>query len=93
MDPKKIAEIAVKKESELTDENLVIRRADQVDGLEVNDDGSIESLEGDDKEIISDLIDNFKEMMGDVAANLIAQEMKKNDVEKSEIPEELSDRY
>jgi hypothetical protein len=32
-------------------------------------------------------------MMGEVAANLIAEEMKSNDVDESELPEELSKRY
>ena len=39
------------------------------------------------------LIENFEEMMGEVAANLIAEEMKSKEVKASDLPEELSDRY
>lgn len=93
MDLKDLAQIAVDKEAELSNEALAARQADKVEGLEVSKDGTVESVEGDKIEILQMLIENFEEMMGDVAANLIAQEMKKNDVEASELPEELSDRY
>lgn len=93
MDLEDIVKIAVDKQSELTSAALAARQADKVEGLEVSEEGEIESIDGDHDQILQDLIDNFEEMMGDVAANLIAQEMKKKDVEKSELPEELSERF
>jgi hypothetical protein len=93
MDVKELAQIAIDKEAELSSEALAARQADKVEGLSVSEDATVESAEGDKIEIIGQLIENFEEMMGDVAANLIAQEMKKNNVETSELPEEISDRY
>lgn len=93
MDAEELTQIAIDKEAELSSEELAARQADKVEGLEVTEDGTVESVDGDKSEILQHLIENFEEMMGDVAANLIAQEMKKNDVEASELPEELADRY
>lgn len=93
MDTEEMAEIAIEKEAELSSEALAIRQANKVEGLEVSDDGEIMQADGEKDEIIQELISKFEEMMGDVAANLIAQEMKKNDVDSEEVPEELSDRY
>jgi hypothetical protein len=93
MDVKKLVQIAVDKEAELSSEELAARQADKVEGLEVSEDGTVESVEGEKSEILQQLIENFEEMMGDVAASLIAQEMKKNDVDPSGIPEELAERF
>lgn len=93
IEAKELAKIAVAKEADLSNKELAIRQANKVEGLEVNDDGEVESIDLDKGEVLENLIENFEEMMGDVAANLIAEEMKKNDVEVSELPEELSKRY
>lgn len=92
MDGEDLAKIAIEKQAELSNEQLAIRQANQVEGLEVSDEGEIESFEGEKVEVMEELVEKYKEMMGDVAANLIAQEMKKNDVKVSEIPEELQNR-
>lgn len=93
MDGKELAKIAIEKQMDLSNDQLAIRQANQVEGLEVSEGGLIESFDGEKVEVLSDLVDKYREMMGDVAANLIAEEMKKNDVDSSELPEELSDRF
>ena len=93
MDLKDLTQIAVDKEAELSSDALAARQADKVEGIEVSEDGTVESVDGDKIEVLQMLIEKFEEMMGDVAANLIAQEMKKKEVDKSELPDELADRY
>lgn len=93
MEGKQLAKIAIEKESQLSNEALAIRQANQVDGLEVNEDGDIKTFEGEKVEVIARLVNKYMEMMGDVAANLIAEEMKNNDVEPPELPDELVQRY
>jgi len=93
MKAEELAEIAIEKEAELSNHDLAVRQANKVDGLEITDEGEVESLSGDPEEVLQDLIESFEEMMGNVAANLIAEEMKNQDVEKSKLPEELTDRY
>lgn len=92
MDGEEIVKLAVKRQSELSNEQLAIRQANQVEGLEISEDGEVEALDGDKVEIVGRVVEKYKEMMGDVAANLIAEEMKDNDVESPELPEELSER-
>lgn len=93
MDGEEIVKLAVKKQSELSNEQLAIRQANQVEGLDLSEEGDVKALDGDKVEIVAKLVEKYEEMMGDVAANLIAEEMKNNDVEASELPEELSKRY
>ena len=64
-----------------------------MEGLEVGEDGEVESVDLEKSEALRRLIENFEEMMGEVAANLIAEEMKSKEVEASDLPEELSERY
>lgn len=93
MDGEEIVKLAVKKQSELSNEQLAIRQANQVEGLDLSEEGDVKALDGDKVEIVAKLVEKYEEMMGDVAVNLIAEEMKNNDVEASELPEELSKRY
>ncbi|AOV94927.1 hypothetical protein AQV86_03305 [Nanohaloarchaea archaeon SG9] len=92
MDDSQIAEIAIQNQSDLSSEELAVRQANQVEGLQVNDEGEVESFNGDKKEILSQLVEKYEEMMGNVATNLIAEEMKNRDVEASELPEKLSEK-
>jgi hypothetical protein len=86
-------EIAIKKESDLSNKELAVRQANKVDGLEVTEEGEVKSVDRGKVEVLQQLIENFEQMMGEVAANLIAEEMKKEDVEPSKLPEELAERY
>jgi hypothetical protein len=92
LDGEEIVKLAVNKQSELSNEQLAIRQANQAEGLKLSEDGEVETFDGDKVEVVGKLVEKYKEMMGDVAANLIAEEMKDGDVKSSELPEELSER-
>ena len=93
VEARELVRIAIEKEAELSNEQLAIRQANKVEGLEIGEDGEVESVDLEKSEALRRLIENFEEMMGEVAANLIAEEMKSKEVEASDLPEELSRRY
>lgn len=94
MEYREIFVIAIKKQLQVTNEDLVINRTKQVDGLNVSYDETLQiEITGDPKEVLADLVDSYSVMMGNVAPNIIAAKLKSEGVDKEKLPESLSQRY
>ncbi|MDY6778734.1 MAG: hypothetical protein SVU32_08780 [Candidatus Nanohaloarchaea archaeon] len=76
----------IKEEKEIIGQ-VAIRRAQETDGLTVDDDGHVQSIEGDDEEVMKRLVDNYKSVVGKAVATAI----RKFESEQSDVPEELEE--
>ncbi|MFB6182651.1 MAG: hypothetical protein ABEI78_01170 [Candidatus Nanohaloarchaea archaeon] len=67
---------------------VAVKKADSVDGLEVDDDGNIENLDGDGKEVLSDLVETYKTIVGKSIASVLREE-KDSEEDLPELPENI----
>lgn len=94
MEYREIFALAIQKQLHVTNEDLVISRTKQVEGLNVSYDESLQiEITGDPEEVLSDLVESYSVMMGTVAPNIIAAKLKSEGVDKEKLPESLSQRY
>lgn len=66
---------------------VALTKARQVEGLEIDDDGNVESLNGDGQEIFSDLVESYKSVVGEAVMTAIRQ----YESEEGELPPNLED--
>lgn len=66
---------------------VAITKARQVEGLEIDDDGNVESLEGDGEEIFTALIEAYKSVVGEAVMTAIRQ----YESEEGDLPSNLED--
>lgn len=91
MNYEKAIELSVQKESE-TIGPVAEAQANQIDGVEIED-GDLELSRDDGKQALQEVVEKLKTVAGDVASNLMAQELKEEmDPDKDELPEELAER-
>lgn len=68
--------------------------ANEIEGLSVGSDGSVESLSGDGVNVLGDLVQRYSDLGGPVAVSLIARAIKGavDDLEDYDLPDALEER-
>lgn len=68
--------------------------ANEIDGLTVADDGSVESLSGDGVDVLGELVERYSDLGGPVAVSLIARAIKNEvgDIGDYDLPGTLAER-
>lgn len=64
---------------------VALTKARQVDGLEVEDDGSIKSMERNGEEVFKDLVESYKSLVGEA----IATALRNYQSEEGDVPEDM----
>lgn len=86
MELEKIIETTIEQESDLIGP-VAIRKASNVDGVEIDDDGNVTSLEGDGEEVLTSIFDAYEDVVGEKAIELLKRKVRDNI--DSEVPEVL----
>lgn len=84
-----LIEAAIDRERDIIGDEAV-DRARSIDGLDVDDDGSVRSLDRDGKAALGDLVDGYVAASGDVAAFLIARRIENVPHDDLELPANLA---
>lgn len=87
-----VIEVAIEKESNVLGEEAAINAAQDVEGLNVDDDGNILGIDGSGKKVIEKLVSNYEDIGGSVTASLIARKIKDVGAEDLDLPEVLEQR-
>lgn len=87
-----LIEAAIKRETDILGQGYAVKTARGVDGVEVADDGSVESVSGDGKDLLEAVVEAYKEECGQAAVTLIAKRLSKEDTADLDLPEILSGR-
>ncbi len=89
---KDIAQKIVDREMEVIGQQLAMRTAREVEGIEINDEGDIQELEGEGKKLIDELVKGYEEKTGKVAVSIIARTVKEIGGDEKDLPERLESR-
>lgn len=87
-----LIEAAIDRETDILGQGYAVKTARTVDGIEVADDGSVESLSGDGKDVLEALVEAYKEECGQAAVTLIAKRLAKEGADDLDLPEILAGR-
>lgn len=71
----KIIEKVIEDESDLIGP-VALRKAQQVEGIEVDDDGNVENINGDKNEILESVLDAYKGVVGEQAIEATKREVR-----------------
>ncbi len=81
---------AIERETELITRDVAVRHANTVDGLDLDEQGTIKSLDRPGKDVLHDLVEAFREIQGHAAATLIAYRLRKTfDLDKVDLPDNI----
>ena len=82
-----LIEAAIERQIEILGRGQALEQARTVDGLTVDDDGTVRELEGDGRERLSEVVDAYRAVAGDLPASLIAYRLRDEfDVSHAELP-------
>lgn len=84
-----LIEAAIDRERDVIGEEA-IERARSIDGLGVDDDGTVDAVDRDGKAVLGELIDEYVAASGDVAAFLIARRIENLPHDELELPDNLA---
>lgn len=84
-----LIQAAIERESDVLGLADAVERANQVEGLSVDDEGTVVSVSGEGKAVLGDLVDAYVEASGDVAAFLIARRVENVSDSDLDLPENL----
>jgi len=87
-----IIQKAVNKETEILGEKTALNIANDVKGLEMDEEGEIQKLDGEELEILEDLVQEYQKIGGAVSASLIAREIEDIVDKDMELPDILMER-
>lgn len=88
----RLVEATIDREQEVLGDARAIARANDVEGLEVDAEGTVVSVDRDGQEVLSDLVETYKATSGEVAAFIIARRVENvvDDMEREvTLPENL----
>lgn len=86
-----LIQAAIDRETDILGPEDAIECADSVDGLVVDDDGTVVAVERDGRAVLGDLVGAYVVTAGDVAAFLIARRLENMcDREEVDLPENLA---
>lgn len=87
-----VIEAAISKVMETMGKDLTLRLAGEVEGLEVDDDGSVKSFEGSGKKTLDELIGKYENVLGSVAVPIIARGVSDFKDEDIDLPDRLKEK-
>lgn len=79
-----LVEAAIRREMDVLGDEQAITLAREIEGLTVDDDGSVTSLDRSPDQVLSELVDAYVEASGDIAAFVIARRLS-NMVEDADV--------
>ncbi len=86
-----IIELSIRRMAEVVGKHMAVGRAQQIEGVTVDDEGSVADLDDDGKAVLERLVDSYIEMAGEIPAALIASAIREEyDVERLDLPENVS---
>ncbi|MFB6204376.1 MAG: hypothetical protein ABEJ75_01890 [Candidatus Nanohaloarchaea archaeon] len=59
---------------------MAVKKANEVDGLTVNDDGSVEQMSGMGKDVLSELVDKYESMVGEAIGSVLRKQKEENEL-------------
>lgn len=86
-------ETAIDKEKDVLGRKTALQVAENVSGLEVDEDGEVQELAGEARAVLDDLVESYQDVGGSVSASLIAKRLKKEDLDDLELPDRLEERF
>lgn len=85
-----LIEIAIKKQIELTNQDVALRQARTVPDLTVDDDGHVIAIDGPGKRVLEEVVESYSEIMGEVAESLIAYALRDaHDITDIDLPDAI----
>ncbi|MFB6208279.1 MAG: hypothetical protein ABEJ69_02940 [Candidatus Nanohaloarchaea archaeon] len=66
---------------------LAVKKAEEVEGLELDDDGKVTEISGNGKQVLSELVDNYESMVGESIGSVIRHQGDKE--EMPDLPENV----
>ncbi len=61
----------IKKQMAILGPDIAILKAQQVEGLKIGKDGSVQSISGDEQQILQLLIDKYIQLSGEIVKNIL----------------------
>lgn len=87
-----VIQAVIEKETGVVGVNAAVSEAERVDGLTVDEEGTVLSVEGEGKTVLATLVQRYVDLYGEVAATLIARRLESMDLSGIELPEILAER-
>lgn len=84
-----LVEAAIRREMDILGDEQAIALAREIDGLMVDDDGTVASVDRSGTEVLSKLVDTYVEESGDVAAFVIARRLSNMVDDTSVLPDNV----
>jgi len=70
-DYKKLITEIINKQADLLGPDIAVRKANNVEGLKVSDEGTIQSIKGQPEEILQKLVDEYISLSGAIVKNIL----------------------
>jgi hypothetical protein len=88
-DYRRIVELAIDREMEVIGPEQAVSLANNIDGLDVDSDGTVRSMGDSGERTLSSLVEAYKEASGEIAAFVIARRLENAVEDHSILPENV----
>lgn len=93
MDTTELVETAIESVMDIIGKELTLRLARETEGLDVADDGTVQSINQPVNDVLAELVEKYDEVTSGVAAAFIARRIKDADLTGVDLPERITQHF
>ena len=85
-----LVEAAIRREMDILGDDQAVVMARDIDGLDVDDDGTVTGIDRSSMDVLEELVDAYVEVSGDIAAFVIARRLSNMVDDPQDLPDNVA---